>query len=132
MLPRNRQVIDWSEAQEMSAAGMSFGSHSATHRILTLLDADQARREIQGSWDTLRAKPVTTVPVFCYPNGDWSPEVARLVEAAGYAAAVTTQFGYEDAAPTQRFALKRINVHDHVTRTPALFAFHLAGFNHAC
>jgi peptidoglycan/xylan/chitin deacetylase (PgdA/CDA1 family) len=131
MLPRNRQVIDWSEAREMSAAGVSFGSHSATHRILTHLAADEARQEIEGSWATLRTKPITTVPVFCYPNGDWSAEVADLVQAAGYAAAVTTQFGYEDPALPRRFALRRIHVHDHVTHTPALFAFHLAGFNHA-
>jgi peptidoglycan/xylan/chitin deacetylase (PgdA/CDA1 family) len=129
-LPRERQVIDWSEAQEMSAAGVSFGSHSATHRILTRLEANEARREIEGSWATLRAKPVAAVPVFCYPNGDWSAEVARWVQAAGYAAAVTTKFGYEGEAPARRFALKRINVHDDVTSTPALFAFHLAGFNH--
>jgi len=130
-LPRDRQVINWVEAQEMSAAGVSFGSHSATHRILTHLDADEARREIEGSWATLCAKPVAAVPVFCYPNGDWSAEVARWVEAAGYAAAVTTEFGYEGEAPAGRFGLKRINVHDYVTCTPALFAFHLAGFNHA-
>jgi peptidoglycan/xylan/chitin deacetylase (PgdA/CDA1 family) len=115
----------------MSAAGVSFGSHSATHRILTHLDPSEARKEIEGSWATLRAKPIATVPVFCYPNGDWSAQVARLVEAAGYSAAATTQFGYEGRAPSRRFGLKRINVHDDVTRTPALFAFHLAGFNHA-
>jgi len=131
VIPRERQVIDWAEAQEMSTAGVSFGSHSATHRILTHLDADEARREIEGSWATLCAKPVAAVPVFCYPNGDWSAEVARWVEAAGYAAAVTTEFGYEGEGSAERFSLKRINVHDDVTRTPALFAFHLAGFNHA-
>jgi peptidoglycan/xylan/chitin deacetylase (PgdA/CDA1 family) len=129
--PRERQVIDWAEAAEMSAAGVSFGSHSATHRILTHLDAHEARREIEGSWAALRARPIATVPVFCYPNGDWSQEVARRVQAAGYAAAVTTQFGYEGEAPPDRFGLKRINVHDDVTCTPSLFAFHLAGFNHA-
>jgi peptidoglycan/xylan/chitin deacetylase (PgdA/CDA1 family) len=130
-LPRGRQVIDWAEAEEMSAAGVSFGSHSATHRILTHLGADEARREIEGSWAELRARPVDAVPVFCYPNGDWSEGVAALVGAAGYAAAVTTEFGYEGRAPEHPFALKRIGVHDHITRTPALFAFHLAGFNHA-
>jgi len=46
-LPRDRQVINWAEAQEMSAAGVSFGSHSATHRILTHLDRAEARKEIE-------------------------------------------------------------------------------------
>jgi peptidoglycan/xylan/chitin deacetylase (PgdA/CDA1 family) len=128
-LPRDRQVIDWAEAQEMSAAGVSFGSHSATHRILTHLDSNEVLREVEGSWKTLREKPIATVPVFCYPNGDWSAEVGRSVEAAGYAAATTTEFGYEDRVPSRRFGLKRINIHNDVTYTPKLFAFHLAGYN---
>jgi len=130
VLPRDRQVINWAEAQEMSAAGVSFGSHSATHRILTHLDSNEVLREVEGSWKTLREKPIVTVPVFCYPNGDWSAEVERSVEAAGYAAATTTEFGYEDRLPSRRFGLKRINIHNDVTNTPKLFAFHLAGYNH--
>jgi peptidoglycan/xylan/chitin deacetylase (PgdA/CDA1 family) len=129
VLPRDRQVINWAEAREMSASGVSFGSHSATHRILTSLDSDEVHREIDGSWKTLKEKPVATVPVFCYPNGDWSAEVGRSVEAAGYAAATTTEFGYEDRMPSRRFGLKRINVHNDITHTPKLFAFHLAGYN---
>lgn len=127
--PRDRCVINWEEAKEMSAAGVSFGSHSATHRILTHLDSDEVFREVDGSWKALREKPITTVPVFCYPNGDWSAEVGQSVEAAGYAAATTTEFGYEDRAPLHRFGLKRISIHNDVTYTPKLFAFHLAGFN---
>jgi peptidoglycan/xylan/chitin deacetylase (PgdA/CDA1 family) len=129
VLPRDRQVINWAEAQEMSAAGVSFGSHSATHRILTHLDSNEVHREIDGSWKALKEKQVATVPVFCYPNGDWSAEVERSVEAAGYAAATTTEFGYEDRMPSRRFGLKRIGIHNDVTYTPKLFAFHLAGYN---
>jgi peptidoglycan/xylan/chitin deacetylase (PgdA/CDA1 family) len=128
-LPRDRQVITWTEAQEMSAGGVSFGSHSATHRILTRLDAHELRDEIEGSWRSLSERSVATVPVFCYPNGDWSAELARSVEAAGYAAATTTEFGYEDGAPSRPFGLRRINIHNDVTCTPELFAFHLAGYN---
>ena len=64
-----------------------------------------------------------------YQSGDWSAEVGRSVEAAGYAAATTTEFGYEDGMPSRRFGLKRINIHNDVTYTPTLFAFHLAGYN---
>ena len=129
VLPRDRQVINWAEAREMSDAGVLFGSHSATHRILTRLDSHEVLREVEGSWKTLREKTIATVPVFCYPNGNWSAEVERSVEAAGYAAATTTEFGYEDRVPSRRFGLKRINIHNDVTYTPKLFAFHLAGYN---
>jgi len=127
VLPVDRKLINWGEAQEMSAAGISFGSHSATHRIMTRLNATELAQEISGSWAMLREKPITTVPVFCYPNGNWSAEVEQLVEAAGYAAATSAEFGYEGRVPSCRFGLKRINIHDDVTNTPKLFAFHLAG-----
>jgi peptidoglycan/xylan/chitin deacetylase (PgdA/CDA1 family) len=130
-LPRDRQVISWTEAKEMSAAGVSFGSHSATHRILTRLDPDEATLEIAESWKVLKEQLVETIPVFCYPNGDWSTQVARSVEAAGYAAATTTEFGHEVGTPSRRFGLKRVGIHNDVTYTPELFAFHLAGYNHA-
>ena len=129
VLPRERQVINWAEAQEMSSAGVSFGSHSATHRILTHLDPHEVHREVDGSLKALRERPVATVPVFCYPNGDWSEELGRSVETAGYAAATTTRFGYEGRAPSLRFGLKRIHIHNDVTYTPKLFAFHLACYN---
>jgi len=52
-----------------------------------------------------------------------------LQDMAGYAAATTTEFGYEDRVPSRRFGLKRINIHNDLTYTPKLFAFHLAGYN---
>ena len=128
--PVERQVVTWDEVREMSAAGISFGSHSVSHRILPALSTEEIQLEAVESWETLSRQSVRAVPVFCYPNGDRSDEVERCVAAAGYRAATTTQFGYESAKPTDRFRLKRINMHHDVTCTDELFAFHLAGFNH--
>lgn len=128
--PTNRQVVTWDEVRDMSAAGIAFGSHSVSHRLLPTLSKEEIRKEAVESWDALSRQSIRTVPVFCYPNGDWSDEVEGCVQAAGYRAATTTQFGYESAKPTNRFRLKRINIHHDVTCTDSLFAFHLAGFNH--
>lgn len=128
--PTNRQVVTWDEVRDMSAAGIAFGSHSVSHRLLPALSKEEIRQEAVESWETLSRQSIQTVRVFCYPNGDWSDEVKECVQAAGYRAATTTQFGYESATPTNRFGLKRINVHHDVTCTDSLFAFHLAGFNH--
>jgi peptidoglycan/xylan/chitin deacetylase (PgdA/CDA1 family) len=128
-LPSDRQVINWDEARAMSAAGVSFGSHSVNHRILTGLNLSQVAHEVEHSGETLRHERVNYVPVFCYPNGDWSADIGCVVERAGYKAATTTEFGYETANPASRFALKRVNVHDYVTSNNSLFAFHLTGHN---
>ena len=128
-LPSERQVINWDEARAMSAAGVSFGSHSVSHKILTKLKPGEIVREVEDSWAVLAQQRVNSVPVFCYPNGDWSPAISSAVKVAGYKAATTTEFGYEAQTPANRFGLKRVNVHDHITCTDSLFAFHLAGYN---
>lgn len=127
--PLDRQVMNWDEVRAMSAAGISFGSHSATHKILTTLTHDDVVQEVTVSRESLQQNAIKTVPVFCYPNGNWSEEIGRCVQAAGYEAAVTTQFGYEGKQPEQRYGLKRVSIHQDITCTDALFGFHLAGFN---
>jgi hypothetical protein len=110
--PARRILMNWDETREMSSAGVEFGSHSA-----------------EKSLAMLQQQKLQPIPVFCYPNGDWSPLVAESVQAAGYRAATTTEFGYESAQPASWFGLKRINMHQGVTYDESLLAFHLAGFN---
>jgi peptidoglycan/xylan/chitin deacetylase (PgdA/CDA1 family) len=128
-LPADRQVIDWNEARHMAKAGVTFGSHSVTHRIMTNLPHEVVYAEAKESLEVLRRQGLNPVPVFCYPNGNWSPEVAEWVKAAGYEAATTTRFGYESSAPGNSFGVKRVNVHQDMTCSEEVFAFHLAGFN---
>jgi hypothetical protein len=127
--PDQRLLLDWREVEEMSAAGISFGSHSVSHKILTTVSDAELHEEVHGSLADLRKRSIDAVPVFCYPNGSYSPTVIRCVEAAGYHAAISTEIGWEDGSDTQLFRLKRIGVHNDLTHTDALFAFHLAGFN---
>lgn len=129
--PSDRQVVNWDEVRTMSEAGVSFGSHSATHTILTKLHCEQVRREAVDSWAVLMQQPIRSIPIFCYPNGNWTEEIGRCVKAAGYQAATTTQFGYETQTPSNLFGLKRVSVHNDISHSDTLFAFHLAGYNNA-
>lgn len=127
--PAYRLLMNWEEAGAMSSAGVEFGSHSVSHRIMTTLSHSDVAKEADESMSILRQNGLNPIPVFCYPNGNWSPLVAESVQAAGYRAAVTTQFGYEGAQPASWFGLKRINMHEGITHNESLLAFHLAGFN---
>ncbi len=129
-LPPDRQVMNWDEVREMAKSGISFGSHSVTHKILTTVSDEELLQEVQGSWDALRGHLDRTVPVFCYPNGNWNEKIGSVVEVAGYEAAVTMEFGHETGVPANRYGLKRINVHHAITCSDSLFGFHLAGWNH--
>jgi len=128
-LPDQRLVMNWEEVGEMSAAKISFGSHSVAHKILTTVSDAELHEEVYGSLEALRKRNLNGVPVFCYPNGSYSPTVMRCVESAGYCAATTTEPGWEDPHTSQMFGLKRIGVHDDLASSESLFAFHLAGYN---
>jgi len=122
-----RTLMDWQEVGEMSAYGISFGSHSCTHRILTHLSREEMRKELRDSLDCLRERRISYVPVFCYPNGDFNREIVQEVRRVGYEAAVSGRFGLESGFPDDLWRLKRIGVHKNVTGTTALFAWRMSG-----
>ncbi len=124
--PTDRRLLTWDEVEAMGRQGISFGSHSATHRLLPSLDPVELRLELETSLETLRARSINAIPVLAYPNGDYNEGVAEAARRAGYGAAFTTKPGAEGPRPGDRFALRRIGVHEDVTSTVPLFAFHLA------
>lgn len=128
-LPEERLVMNWEEVGEMSAAKISFGSHSVNHKILTTVSETGLHEEVHRSLETLRKRNLNLVPVFCYPNGNYSSTVMRCVEAAGYCAATTTEPGWEVPDTSRMFRLKRVGIHNDLTSSDSLFAFHLAGYN---
>ena len=80
----------------MSRGGVQFGSHTATHPILSRVDRAHAEREIVDSKRRIEEQLGVPVEGFAYPNGtraDFLPETKALLRAAGYAYAVTTISG---------------------------------------
>jgi peptidoglycan/xylan/chitin deacetylase (PgdA/CDA1 family) len=128
-VPRERTVVAWEEVAEMAHNGISFGSHSATHAILTNVTQEELKREIDDSLSVLRERSGNCIPVFCYPNGASTVQVVDHVKAAGYIGAVTANFGWETGSPLDLFRLRRIGVHNDISRTMPLFAFHISGLN---
>lgn len=128
-IPGERHMMNWEEVRHMSEAGIAFGSHSATHRILTTLSHADVDMELRRSMEKLLLERVNAVPVFCYPNGNFSADIASQVKASGYRSALTTEYGLEGPRPRDLYALKRICMHQGIASTLPLFVFHLSGWN---
>ncbi|HKN18738.1 MAG TPA: polysaccharide deacetylase family protein [Dissulfurispiraceae bacterium] len=124
--PGERLLMNWEEIREMSKNNIAFGSHSSNHAILTKLPPEKMRMEIAGSLDVLGKMDVNHIPVFCYPNGSYTQEIAGQVRSCGYRAAVTTRPGAEEFLPQQLFELKRIGIHNDISKTIPLFNFHIS------
>ena len=120
-----RRLVDWKQVREMSRHGVSFASHTSTHVNLTRLAGAALESELRGPLDMLREQRINHVPVLAYPNGDHTDAVVAAARAAGYSAAVTTSPGLESSRPADLFRLKRIGVHDDVTRSVPLLALHV-------
>lgn len=129
-IPNSKAVVDWAMIHEMSLNGISFGSHSCSHSILTKLKAHEVKKELHESMRVLKGKKINYVNVFAYPNGNNNDEIQKLINESGYAAAVTTTFGAEGIYLKNLYGLKRINIHNDITTNLPLFNFHISGLQY--
>lgn len=85
--------MSWDQLRALAAAGHEIGSHSMSHALLTVVDDEQLRREVEGSRTRIEREVGAACDSFCYPNGDLDARVLRAVRRAGYRRAVTTRWG---------------------------------------
>jgi peptidoglycan/xylan/chitin deacetylase (PgdA/CDA1 family) len=109
-LPQNL-MMRAEQVRALHHAGMEIGGHTVHHPILTAVDAATARAEIAQGREQLEGIIGGRVRLFAYPNGrpheDYSAEHARLVEALGFTAAVSTAPGAA-RSDSDRFQLPRV------------------------
>lgn len=124
-LPRDL-MLSTHQVQALHRAGMGIGGHTVRHPILAGLSEGAARLEISAGKQSLEEVTQAPVRLFAYPNGkpgrDYDAQATRLVQEAGFAAAVTTGWGAADAL-TDRFQLPRFTPWD---RSRAKFALRMA------
>ncbi|MEO8585240.1 MAG: polysaccharide deacetylase family protein [Acidobacteriota bacterium] len=109
------------EIRALHGAGIEIGSHGATHRALTQLDAADLAREVAGSKETLERITGAPVTSFCYPYGAFDDRVVDAVRAAGYRAATVIRGGIPKDL-SDPFRLKRVAVRGTHTRLDFLLA----------
>lgn len=105
--PAERRIVSWEDLRSAAASGIEIGSHGMSHRILTRIPDEEARREIGDSRRTIGERLGTAPRLFAYPNGDRSKKIKEIVREAGYAFAFSIR-----GTPGDRLDLPRINLHD--------------------
>ncbi len=104
------RTMTWQQIQELHSGGVTFGSHTSTHEILTMIPAADAEREIVSSRKLIREKLKSPCSLFSYPNGDCSMQVRGLVAAAGYKFAFLNQHPGVWTRDCDPFLIPRVNV----------------------
>lgn len=86
-------LMDPATIMELRSNNIAFGSHTATHPMLTQIDRSRQRREIRESKFALENLVNEEIKYFCYPNGDYDDGVVDCTREAGYKAALTCDRG---------------------------------------
>lgn len=110
------EPMTWNHVRNYEKSGMSFGPHTVTHPVMSRISTEQASFEINESWHRLCEEATNPVPVFCYPNGQWSDFGTReieLLQDAGLVGAVVGERGFADVSSfrlidTERFMMRRL------------------------
>ena len=80
---RAQLYLTWDECSEMTRAGFSFGSHTASHPNLTRLAPALQRRELERARDTIAAR-LGGCTAFAYPFGLWNASALEGALGAGH------------------------------------------------
>jgi len=77
--------LDWPALRDLQSAGVTIGSHTATHRDLRRLDDRALDRELTGSRRTVEDALGVAVRHLSYPFGRSDARVRAAAASAGYA-----------------------------------------------
>jgi colanic acid/amylovoran biosynthesis glycosyltransferase len=110
------EVLGWSELRQLSEEGVTVAAHTRTHPALTRVPIERAREEIQGSRDDILSELGHCPPVFAYPFGDCSAEMAKLLGEEGFEVAVSCRAGFSRIGQDDPLLMRRINITQRTTR----------------
>jgi len=111
----NRTIFDsmsWDQVRSMASAGMTIGSHTVSHQILSAAGSAQVYTEVFSSRQRIQDETGQECWCFCYPNGqrrDFRPLDEHAVLRAGYLCAFTLIPG-AISSHSSRYALPRIPI----------------------
>jgi len=80
--------MTWDMIETMHRNGITIGSHTKSHALLTSESIETARKQLLESKTELECRLKDEVRHFAYPDGRFNPDVVRAVNATGY------RFGY--------------------------------------
>ena len=101
--------MTWDQVRELDSQGFEMAAHTEFHVALKGAQAPRAHEEVYGAKNDLESQLGHPVVDFAYPYGAYDAGVVKLVNAAGYESATTTNNGGWHTA-SQLLTLTRIRV----------------------
>jgi peptidoglycan/xylan/chitin deacetylase (PgdA/CDA1 family) len=98
--PEQYRPMTWQQAKQAESEYVQFGPHTCAHNVLSQLSGEEAKQEIEKSWQRIQEELSRPCPVFCYPTGrpnvDFGMREKQIVTNAGFKSALSAEPGYID------------------------------------
>ena len=101
------ETLSREQVLEMQAAGITFGSHSYSHRDLTTLTEEECERDLRVSREVLEDLLGGPIRLLAYPRGRHNERVRAAAARAGFTQAFALP---EGPAPIGPHAIPRVGV----------------------
>ena len=101
-------VLTWDQLRQLDREGLTLGSHTRTHPVMTQVRLDRIREEIQASQADLKREIGIALPIFCYPNGNHNDAVISILRDEAIRLAFTTLSGPNKSQTLDSLRLRRI------------------------
>ena len=102
-------AMTWDELRTLADAGVEIGAHSAAHGHMAFMDRGAVEADFARMTARFNAELGLVPTIYAYPYGEYSRDLADMVEAAGYQAAFGQHSGVAhgggDLFSLPRFAL---------------------------
>jgi len=119
------RMLTWDQIRAMRSAGITFGSHTMTHPVVSRLTGEQLESELCESKRLLEQRIAGPAPHFAFPFGkpaDCGKAAVPVLARSGYRSAATTIEGI-NAPGDSLYELRRIQVGSE--QSVSMFAFKL-------
>jgi len=113
-----RCFLNWDEAREMQSAGMSFGSHTHKHEVLSGLSPERQIAELTESRAILERELGRTIDSLAYPVGrpyTFNADTQVALTKSGYRAAFSFYGGVNLHGNVDRLDIRREDCHSSST-----------------
>jgi peptidoglycan/xylan/chitin deacetylase (PgdA/CDA1 family) len=111
-----RKLTDRQALRETQKTRIAIGCHSLHHKPMTQLTDDELIAETVDARSVLSDALGSDVTLFAYPHGDQGERERKAVARAGYAAACSTEPGFNER-DVDLYALRRIDIFGSDTTT---------------
>ncbi|MBN2375001.1 MAG: polysaccharide deacetylase family protein [Sedimentisphaerales bacterium] len=123
------RLMDWEQLAQLKEYNIDVESHSSSHQFLSKLSPAELSTELERSQSVFQEKLGRTSRIICYPYGDYSSEVGKAAEAAGFEAGFIVSLSGDKGA-NWRFKLGRVGINGFFSKFDLRFALSRAAVLH--